>query len=315
MKDTESGGGAGSGMVVFIFVVMIGLAIWASSTLGDPTAPASAAGHPFLLPVPAAPRGYASGLEETAVAARIVADADSTWRAAGTAEALRIAGQNAQATEFAYRVHIDGLTATADSALATDAAIERRKASAIASTQTMAVFNAQMALTNEAATAVAQKNTDEQRRREIDLRSSETMIGLWAVTKWAIPIFLLGLLGLLAYRWVWKKTEYREVHANAQGKYPGLIKDGKAVNMNLQVNPVMNATVPEPTSPAVQLLVKQNEQQIDLLRATPANFYPPAIDAPRRPTGEIEIIDPGDSAVSPILDEVEHKLLMQGGGR
>jgi hypothetical protein len=298
-------------MIFLIILVCLGMAAFASSALGDPNQPASAA--VFRLPVLEAPRGY-SGLEETAVAARMVADADSTWRAANTAEAFRVAGEYAQATEFAYRLRIDGQTATAGSIMSTDNAIERRKASAIASTQTQAVFSAEMAVTNEAATAIAEKNDAEQEKRALDIQSRKTMVTVWAVTKWAIPTFLLGLLGLLAYRWVWKKTEYKEVHANAQGKYPVQIKNGLAINPNLQVNPVMNTAAPEQTPPAVQLLVKQNEQKIDLLRATPSSFPPPALDAPRT-AGEIEIIDPGDPAMGNILDEVERKLLMQGGGK
>lgn len=310
MQSSAQSSGSSAAAVVII-LVMVAMAGGCSMLLGDPQSPAPASGLSLEL-FPA--RAPLNGAEETAVAARMTADMVNAQFAAATAEALRAESRMVEdamrGTEFAYRVHLDRMTATANAIYTTATAESAGTSTAFAASRTQAVFIREVAATDSAATATQIAVEDEARRRAIDLQSSETMIGVWAVTKWAIPVFLLGLLGLLAYRWVWKKTEIHVIPADAKGKYPAVMKGGVVINSNLQAGAVEDLERPTPARESI----KRGEQMVDMIRAMPEGARPELPQAPRE-APEIEVIDAGADDIRPILDEVETKLLMQGGAK
>lgn len=282
----------GRGVIaVLIILVMVGVACFATSTLGDPRAPASDV-RPLSIPIPEFRVGLdGSAAEATAISARATADAlrareiTATQRAvqstagaeqAMTQEAHRISQESTaiiQGTERAHLYMLQGWTATADAVLATTQAEVQATASSVAYTQTARADDLIYQYQASIATATQIALWNEQREREMELRSKELTNEAWAIAKWAVPVLLFGVVPLILIVIgaviFYRRMEYRVIMPAPNGDKPIVLHKGRAIDPDLLPQAVTDLANPPALPLDKQLEVKANDQRIDTARALP----------------------------------------------
>ena len=285
---------------VLIIAVCFALAVIASQTLGDPSAPAPEIKGPVLMWDPGL---EPADLRATADSARVTADAMQARQVertqvaqAATAEVYleitrqaaedeRVMTVRAENTRQAERLMIAGWTATADSVRATSTASGMATASAVAATQTLRVADLEFQRKAAETTATVAALVAEQEKADLDIRGRALMNDAWAVTKWVLLVSFIALLAYLAYRFVWSLTQIRVIQPAANGDKPMIYKNGVVLDMDRSPSAVVDMASPPQVPLDQQLQIASGDQRVDATRALPRTIINQPLAAPAAPLG------------------------------
>lgn len=229
-------------------------------------------------------------------------------------------------------------TATADAAAATSTAsagqaVATSTAAAQQTSQALQVASTQSALdrqaTQEAVDLAAQATVQsanaalaEQAVQRNQMINDTVAIG--QVLAWPVGI-ILGVMVLLFIWQTWLRN--RLIRRDERGAAPVILVDGKVVQADRMVFPLLDPAQPGQIPLPAQLQATSQAQQVELVRALPPELASRAgrqvvrqlgqaqseLANPALPT-EIEVVE-GDSVIDGWVREVEVKLLTTGGER